>query len=196
MTMVVAMWCRHINDNIIGVDGHLPWKIESDVQHFLDVFKEKNVVCGRKTYENFPNRTIEGCRFFVISHNRDYELSDTKHHCLIANQKDLENLIEEDDNLYVAGGAEIYKMFMEGKEKFKPHIIVDCVYEGELLEKTGQIAEITSVIETMKKKYRQITPDYCLDGVASRIWIRKGEFVSQETLKNIVTILEKNAALR
>ena len=196
MTMVVAMWCRHLGDNIIGVNGQLPWRIDSDSKHFFDVVSGQNVVCGRKTYESFPDKTIEGCRLFVFSHHEAYELSDSKHHCLVRTQKELENLIGEDEDLYIAGGAEIYKMFMEGKEKFKPHIIVDCVYAGKLDEVNGECAEITSVIEGMAKKYRKITPDYCLDEVASSIWIRKGEFVSQDILKRIVCILEKGATLR
>lgn len=191
MTTVVAMWCRHQGDNVIGVNGKLPWNEPRDAQNFRDVVSEQMVVCGRKTYENFPNRTLEGCKLFVFSKNQSYEVADAKNHFLISNQKQLEDFLEETDNLYIAGGAEIYEMFMTGKEKFKPQIIVDCVYKGKLLEENGDKADITACISIMEKKYRQITPYYADGNVDSAIWIKKGEFVEQSVLKRIVQIIEK-----
>ena len=67
MTNVVFMWCRHKGDNIIGVDGHLPWCIKSDSEHFWRVVQNENVVCGRKTYESFPNELPALKKVFVFS---------------------------------------------------------------------------------------------------------------------------------
>ena len=190
---VVAMWCRHKGDNIIGIDGHLPWCIPSDSKRFYDVISERTVVCGRATYESLPNLTLDGSRIFVMSSNSEYEVSNPKWHKVITKQKELDDL-EED--VYVAGGAEIYKLFLTGKEKLKPHIIVDCVFEGELSSADGKIVDISDSVALMEKKYRKITPDYCLDNVAASIWIKKGDFVEQSELKRIVKILEENAVLR
>ena len=196
MTMVVAIWCRHIDDNIIGIDNALPWRIESDTQHFVDTVNGQNVVCGRKTYEGLPKQVMENCRVFVFSRKTEYDGLQNKTHQIISSQKKLEDNLAEDENVYIAGGAQIYELFMQGKEKFKPHIIVDCVYEGALANVKGHVVHITPVIEMMKKQYRKITPDYCQDQVASAIWIKKGEFVEQSVLKRLLSILEKDAVLR
>ena len=82
-------------------------------------------------------------------------------------------------------------MFFNGKEKFKPQIIVDCIYNGNLKETEGEKTEITSCVAEMTKKYRQITPCYSAGQVTSAIWIKKGEFVEQSVLKRIVQIIEK-----
>lgn len=39
-------------NNIIGRDGQLPWRLKSDLQHFRRVTINKPVVMGRKTYES------------------------------------------------------------------------------------------------------------------------------------------------
>jgi len=196
MTNVVFMWCRHKGDNVIGVDGHLPWCIKSDSEHFWNVVQNENVVCGRKTYEIFPEELPALKKVFVFSLQADYTTRNTADHIVVSSQKQLEDYLSEEDDIYVAGGAEIYKLFMEGKEKFKPHIVVDCVYEGDMKTEGTVVAEISDCISVLEKKYRKITPDYCADNVASAIWVRKGEFVEQKILKKVLAILEKDAIIR
>lgn len=187
---VVAMWCRHIGDNVIGIGGRIPWNVASDAKHFLDVVKGQAVVCGRKTYERLPGRTIVGSRMFVMSLNADYEVTDAVNHGVISGQKALADF---EDDLYIAGGAKIHELFMKGKEGLKPDIIVDCKYEGKMLPLEGEKADVTASVSAMEKGYRKISPDYCLDMVKSAVWIKKGRFVEQSVLKRIVGILEEGA---
>jgi dihydrofolate reductase len=37
-------------NNVIGRDGQLPWRLKSDLQHFRDLTIHKPVIMGRKTY--------------------------------------------------------------------------------------------------------------------------------------------------
>lgn len=190
---VVAMWCRHEGDNVIGVEKEIPWRVESDAKHFLDVVKGRTVVCGRKTYETFDNRTLEGCKIFVFTKDATYETVDKEHHFAVLSQKELAGLVDEEEELYVAGGACVYDLFMTGKERFKPQIVVDCVYGGKMRDLAGERAEISKSVAVMQKGYRRITPFYRQDGVSSAVYIKKGEFVAQSVLKRIVEILEKGA---
>ncbi len=190
---VAAMWCRHAGDNLIGIGREIPWHIESDSRHFLDVVAGQTVVCGRETYESFPGRTIDGCKIYVMTSNPEYEVVDTKNHTVLQSQKSLADL-EED--LYIAGGATVYELFLTGKECLKPHIIIDCVYGGDVRSLAGRRVDISNSVAIMEKKYRQITPHYCQDGVESAVWVKKGEFVEQSVLKRIIGILERGAELR
>ena len=189
--MIVAMWCRHQGDNVIGVNGHLPWRIESDAKHFLDVVRGETVVCGRATYESMEGRTLPECEIFVLTHDEAYEVSDKTRHHAVTGLKEISAAAEEKD-IYIAGGAEVYDLFMAGKEKLKPQIIVDCVYEGEMCDSEGIRAAISVSVKEMEKNYRRISPFYCQDGVKSAMYVKKGEFVEQKVLKRIVEILEKN----
>lgn len=190
---VVAMWCRHCDDDIIGIGKNIPWNVPSDAQHFLDVVKEQTIVCGRLTYESFPNRTIEGCQIYVLSTDEAYELSDPAHHTLISSQKELADF---EGDLYIVGGASVYSLFMTGKEKLKPQIVVDCIYYGDLQNSEGEPISISDSVAVLQKNYRRISPFYCQDNVKSAIWIKKGDFVEQSVLKRIVAILEQNAELQ
>lgn len=97
-----------------------------------------------------------------------------------------------EEDLYIVGGATIYKLFMTGGAKLMPEIVVDCVYDGELkagLE--GEPVTITSCVEVLNKNYRQISADYELDGITTRVLVRRGEFVDQSVLKHIVGAIEE-----
>ena len=77
---IVAMWCRHDGDDIIGANGGIPWNVPSDSRHFYDVVAGQTVVMGRKTYESLPGQTIAGCPIWVLTANRAYELTDAAMH--------------------------------------------------------------------------------------------------------------------
>ena len=193
---IVAMWCRHNGDDIIGANGGIPWNVPSDSQHFYDVVAGQTVVMGRKTYESLPGQTIAGCPIWVLTANRAYELTDAVMHRIVTGQREIADLLDEDGrDLYIAGGAAVYALFMTGKEKLKPQIVVDCVYYGELTEYGGAAAKITDSVAVLQKSYRRITPFYEADKVRSAVWIRKGEFVGQSVLKRIVKILERDTAV-
>lgn len=189
---VVAMWCRHAGDDLIGIGDNIPWNVPSDTKHFLDVVSGQTVVCGRITYESFPGRTIDGCKMLVLTSNPEYEVSDLAAHRVISGQK---ALAEEETDIYVAGGAAVYYLFMTGKEKLKPQIVVDCVYEGETANLPGEKISIADSVAVMLKGYRRISPFYVLDNVKSAVWVRKGDFVEQSVLKRIAGILEKGATI-
>lgn len=84
---VVAMWCRHAGDDLIGIGDNIPWNVPSDTKHFLDVVSGQTVVCGRITYESFPGRTIDGCKMLVLTSNQEYEVSDLAAHRVISGQR-------------------------------------------------------------------------------------------------------------
>lgn len=42
----VAVWCRHVGDNIIGIGSQIPWSVPSDVQKFVRIITGQDVVMG------------------------------------------------------------------------------------------------------------------------------------------------------
>lgn len=189
---VVAIWCRHLKDNVIGIGHQIPWNAPRDVQNFLDIVAKGKVVCGRKTYESLPDDALNSCFIYMMTRQTDYVVKDMNKHKVISSQRDFADL-EEDEVLYVIGGAEIYKLFMNGKEKLKPHIIVDCVYTEALNSICGSLVDISSCVQNMEKSYFRISSYYKVDDVVSAVWVRKGEFVAQSELRKIIQILSKDA---
>ena len=42
----VAVWCRHKDDNIIGIGPQIPWHVSSDFKRFKRITEGKNLVAG------------------------------------------------------------------------------------------------------------------------------------------------------
>lgn len=185
----VAIWCRHINDNIIGIGPQIPWHIPSDFKRFRKMTEGCNLVAGETTYESFPNKTLPNRDIYVLTLNKDYEVSDKNRHFVVTNINDFK---EFDKDLYIAGGATIYKLFMTGSAKLMPDIVVDSVYHGELnSDLEGKKIDISPCIEVLDKNYQKITQDYIQDNVYTAIYIKKGDFVEQSVLKRLLQILEE-----
>ena len=185
----VAVWCRHEGDNIIGIGPNIPWHVKSDFKRFRRITEEQNLVAGQTTYESFPNRTLPNRNIYVLTFDAGYEVSDPEHHFVVTNVNDFKDF---DGDLYISGGASVYKLFMTGSAKLIPDIVVDCMYRGEVnsaLE--GAKIDISPCVEVLHKSYRQISVDYELDNILTTVWVRKGEFVEQSVLKRIIEAIEK-----
>lgn len=185
----VAIWCRHADDNLIGMGKQIPWDVPSDSQKFVRMVTGQNVVVGRKTYETLPGRTLPDAEIFVVTSDEGYEFADKKHHHRAADVSEFKGF-EED--LYIAGGAKIYEQFMLLSPKLMPDIIVDCVYHGELKnDLVGEKIDITSCIEIMSKNYWKISEDFEKDNVMTAIYVKRGEFINQAVLKSLLNDIER-----
>lgn len=102
-TIVVAISENHV----IGKDNQLLWYMPADLKHFKDITSGHTVIMGRKTYESvgkpLPRRrniiitrqtiTIEGCE---VVNSIETALS----------------LCKDEAEVFIVGGAEIYKQAM------------------------------------------------------------------------------------
>lgn len=64
--MVISHLVAVSNNNVIGKDNDLPWKLKRDLQHFKNYTTGKTIVMGRKTYESI-GRPLPNRRNIVIS---------------------------------------------------------------------------------------------------------------------------------
>ncbi|MBR6730743.1 MAG: dihydrofolate reductase [Alphaproteobacteria bacterium] len=175
----IAVWCRHKEDNIIGIGPNIPWHVSSDFKRFQRLTTHKALLVGQTTYESFPNRTLPNRKIFILTFEKEYQVSDPKNHFVIP----LEEVNQIQEELYISGGASIYKLMME---KLVPDFIVDSVYLGDLKEGlTGNPVSITPSVQIMEKEYEKITDDFLLDNVATTIWAKKGAQIDEETLTHL-----------
>ena len=183
----VAIWCRHAQDNLIAVGKNIPWQIKSDSEFFLDVVRGCNVVMGRLTYEALPNRTIPDCKIFVLTSDYTYKVSDKANHFAASDVRDFKDFPED---LYIAGGAKVYEAFLSGGAKLLPDIVVDCVYDGDILPNLkGEKIDISACMPILAKKYIKVAENQ-VDGVTRRMLIRRGEFVDQAVMRKILTLMQ------
>ncbi len=185
---IVAVWCRHEGDNIIGIGAHIPWHISSDFKRFKRLTLDQSLIAGEKTYESFPNKTLPNRKIYILTFNQNYEVSDPDHHFVVT---DINAFKDIQETLYVSGGASVYKAFMTGDFELKPDVVVDCCYHG-LIDQTlqGPKIDITPCIEELSKSYRQISDNYEEDNVTTRVMVKTGDFVDQSVIKHILKAIE------
>ena len=189
----VAVWCRHKDDNIIGIGPQIPWHVSSDFKRFKRITEGKNLVAGEKTYESFPNRTLPNRKIYVLTFNADYEVSDSKNHFVVT---DINQFKEFEKDLYISGGATIYKLFMTSGDKLLPDLVVDSMYKGELNHNLeGPKIDINECIDILHKKYFKISTNYELDNITTTVWVKKGEFVEQSVVKHIIEAIENKGEM-
>ena len=95
-------------NNVIGVDGGLPWHLPEDLQHFKKVTMGKPMIMGRSTYESI-GRALPGRRSIVMTRQPGYEAEG----CEVVSSVD-EALAAAGDaeEVMIIGGGEIYRLFL------------------------------------------------------------------------------------
>jgi dihydrofolate reductase len=96
-------------NNALGKDNDLIWHIPADLKRFKKVTSGHHILMGRNTFESIgkplPNRTT-----IIITRNKNY----FKEGCLIANSiEEAIELADTDEEIFIIGGAQIYKETIE-----------------------------------------------------------------------------------
>ena len=101
----------------IGFENKLLWDLPADMDHFREITTGHVVILGDRTFESIgkplPNRTT-----IVITLNKDYKVPEGCYlvHSIddaVAKAKEL----DPDGEVFVIGGATIYKLFLPITEK-------------------------------------------------------------------------------
>jgi dihydrofolate reductase len=73
--MKLSLIVAAAENNVIGVDGHLPWSLPDDMKHFKECTIGRPVIMGRKTYESIPAkfRPLPDRRNIVVTRQADYD---------------------------------------------------------------------------------------------------------------------------
>ena len=101
------------NENGIGKNGALPWRLSADLKYFAQLTKQTDglpptVIMGRKTYDSIPKkfRPLPQRRNVVISRQTDLDYAGAEiAHSL---QEALDLVAEDAAPIYVIGGGQIY----------------------------------------------------------------------------------------
>ena len=128
VSIVVA---KSIN-NVIGVNGDLPWRLSSDLQNFKAITTGKPIIMGRKTFESLP-RLLPNRTHIVISRDSAFlpkgALVYSSIDAAIAAGKAIA-LKDGVNECCVIGGGEIYALALPYTQKLYL-TEVDCTIEGD-----------------------------------------------------------------
>ena len=108
--MIISSIVAVSENNIIGKDNQLIWRLPDDMKYFREKTEGHCVVTGRKNYESIPEkfRPLVGRTNIVVTRQNDYFAPGA----IVVNS--IEGAVEKakklgETELFIIGGAEIYK---------------------------------------------------------------------------------------
>lgn len=96
------------SNRVIGINNQLPWNLPADLRHFKSVTMGKPILLGRKTYLSI-GRALPGRTNIVITRDLNFKVPG----CMVAHTiADALLLAGSSDEVFVIGGAELYKQLL------------------------------------------------------------------------------------
>lgn len=125
--MIISAIVAVAENEAIGRDNELPWRLPDDLKFFKKTTMGKPVLMGRKTFESL-GRPLPGRLNIVVSSHQDLQLPDGVVLCHSLDDA-LARLEQEDtDEGFIIGGGNVYKQLMPVTERVyltRVHTIVD-----------------------------------------------------------------------
>lgn len=109
VSIIVAM----ASNRVIGRDNQLPWRLPADLQYFKQMTLGHHLLMGRKTYESV-GKPLPGRTCIVITRQKGYAAAGV----LVAHSmEEALALAQSDEEVFVAGGEEIYRAALEFSDR-------------------------------------------------------------------------------
>lgn len=93
-------------NDIIGIDGDLPWRLSADLKRFKQLTMGHHIIMGRKTFDSI-GRLLPGRHTVIVTRQNDFEFEGAK---VVHSIDDAIDACFGDDCPFVTGGAEIYRL--------------------------------------------------------------------------------------
>lgn len=105
------------NVNALGKDNQLLYHLKSDLSNFKSLTMGGILIMGKNTYESIPQKPLPHRTTIIICNEEDYvpECKEGKEVYVVDSIESALGVIEtfDNDNVWVVGGASIYKQFIE-----------------------------------------------------------------------------------
>jgi len=102
LSMIVAA----SENDVIGADGDLPWRLSSDLKRFKKLTMGHHIIMGRKTFESI-GRLLPGRTTVIVTRQKDLQIEGAK---VVHSIQSAIEVCEGDESPFVTGGAEIYRL--------------------------------------------------------------------------------------
>jgi len=132
IAIIVAMARNHT----IGINNTLPWRIPADLKRFKSLTMGHHLIMGRKTFDSI-GKPLPGRTTVVVTRNDALNIEG----CIMAySLEDAINACAEDDEIFIAGGAELYALVMP---------LVDTIYLTEIRQDVAGDAHFPEFDKTL-----------------------------------------------
>lgn len=102
-------------NNAIGKDNKLLWKIPDDLKRFKELTTNHTIIMGRKTFESL-GRILPNRQHIVLTRDPNYKVND-ENVKIVNDVSEMETYINDDNENFVIGGAQIYSTLISKCKK-------------------------------------------------------------------------------
>ena len=100
-------------NDVIGRQGELPWRLSDDLKHFKALTMGKPIVMGRRTWASI-GRPLPGRQNIVVTRQRDFGAEGCD---VVASLEDAVAAAGDADEIVVIGGSQIYALALPLAER-------------------------------------------------------------------------------
>ena len=93
-------------NNVIGKDNALPWKLKDDMRLFKNLTTSHTVIMGRKSFESMGSKPLPNRQNIVVSRNEHYNSPG----CICTSNLAAAMAISSSQSIFIIGGAQIYEL--------------------------------------------------------------------------------------
>lgn len=145
--MILSSIAAMARNRVIGKDNKLPWDLPEDMKFFRDKTKSRVLIMGRKTFDSIiaiTGKPLPGRFHIVITRNPSYDFHESEEGKMVEVVSSLSHAIELahmlttkfqkkfGDEVFVIGGAEIYKQSLDVVHKIYLTVI-EQDFEGDAI---------------------------------------------------------------
>ena len=105
--MRVSLIVAVAENGVIGLNNGLPWRQSTDLKRLKRLTMGHHMIMGRKTWESL-GAPLPGRRIVVITRSPGY----TAEGVTVVGSLEAALALDDDEEMFVAGGAEIFKLAM------------------------------------------------------------------------------------
>jgi dihydrofolate reductase len=135
--MIISHLVAVSNNNVIGKDNDLPWKLKKDLLHFKNYTVGKTILMGRKTFESI-GRPLPNRNNFIVSTTLQNVNGAEVFKSL---DSAIENVSPGEEVVIIGGGY----LFRESINFFNKLVLtqVDCLIDGDIFYPEVNLDQLT-----------------------------------------------------
>lgn len=123
--MILSIISAIANNNEIGMKNELLWDLPIDMKHFRETTSDHPIIMGQRTFESLgvstsglPGRPLPNRRNIVLTLDKEFKRNDIE---VAYSLDELDKLLKEttknDEEIFIIGGGQIYKLFIEKADR-------------------------------------------------------------------------------